>query len=197
MYLPEWIQKYKEPRTEIKQIKNGFYKYEVAFVYNRQKKKTEKKTVRLLGKITEKDGFIPSNKDSLRRQSEALPQVDIKTFGLYHLFSTFMQEEMSSLQASFGKDIADKLLSFAMMRWAYQTPIKRAGYYHSHDFCSEHWLSQSLSDKTVSDNLKYFGENREKVVAWMKTLLKEIPENEQNFVRNIYHISFRYTGIIR
>jgi hypothetical protein len=37
-----------------------------------------------------------------------------------------MQEEISSLQASFGKDIADILLSFAMMRWAYQTPIKRA-----------------------------------------------------------------------
>jgi hypothetical protein len=40
MCLPEWIQKYKEPRTEIKHIKNGFYKYEVAFVYNRQKEKT-------------------------------------------------------------------------------------------------------------------------------------------------------------
>jgi transposase len=93
-----------------------------------------------------------------------------------------MQEEISTLQASFGKDIADRLLSFAMMRWAYQTPIKRAGYYHSHDFCSGHWSSQSLSDRTVSDNLKYFGENREKVAAWMKTLLKEIPENEQNFV---------------
>jgi len=43
MYLPEWIQKHKEPRTEIKRIKNGFYKYEVAFVYNKEKKKTEKK----------------------------------------------------------------------------------------------------------------------------------------------------------
>ncbi|MDR2409968.1 MAG: hypothetical protein LBE13_17905 [Bacteroidales bacterium] len=73
MYLPEWIQKYKEPRTEIKRIKNGFYKHEVTFVYNRQKKKTEKKTMRLLDKITEEDGFIPLDKDSLRRQSEALP----------------------------------------------------------------------------------------------------------------------------
>jgi hypothetical protein len=138
--------------------------------------------MRLLGKITEEDGFIPSDKDSLRRQSEALPQVDIKTFGLYHLFSTLMQEEISSLQASFGKDIAEILLSFAMMRWAYQTPIKRAAYYHSHDFCSEHWSSQPLSDKTASGKLKYLGENREKAVAWMKTLLNGIPDKEQNFV---------------
>ena len=34
MYLPEWIQAYKEPRTGIKRINNGFYKYEVAFTYN-------------------------------------------------------------------------------------------------------------------------------------------------------------------
>ena len=77
MYLPDWIQKHKEPHTEIKRIKNGFYKYEVAFVYNKEKKRTEKKTIRLLGKITEKDGFVPSSKDTLRRMSDELPQVDI------------------------------------------------------------------------------------------------------------------------
>src|SRR5215469_15621918 len=120
MYLPDWIQKYKEPRTEIKRIGNGFYKYEVAFVYNKEKKKTEKKTIRLLGKITEKEGFVPSKKDELRRKSEELPQVDIKTFGLYHAFSTLMQEEIASLKNIFGDEDAERLLSFAMMRWAYQ-----------------------------------------------------------------------------
>ena len=182
MYLPDWIQKYKEPRTEIKRIKNGFYKYEVAFVYNKEKKKTEKKTIRLLGKITEKDGFIPSSKDILRRKSDELPTVDIKTFGVFNLFSDLMQEEISSLQEEFGEEEAKRLLSFSMMRWAYQTPIKRAANYHSHDFCSEHWATKSMSDKTVSLNLKYFGENRQKVVEWMKSLLSDLPENEQNFV---------------
>ena len=182
MYLPDWIQEYKEPRTEIKRIKNGFYKYEVAFVYNKEKKRTEKKTIRLLGKITEKDGFVPSTKDSLRRKSEELPQVDIKTFGVFNLFSALMQEETASLKESFGEEQAEVLLSFSMMRWAYQTPIKRATNYHSHDFCSEHWATKSMSDKLISLNLKYFGENREKVVGWMQTLLSDVPENEQNFV---------------
>jgi len=182
MYLPEWAQKHKEKYTEIRRINNGFYKYEVAFSYNKEKKKTEKKTIRLLGKITEKDGFIPSSKDALRRKSEELPKVDIKTFGVYHLFSEMMIEEIASLKEAFGDDHAQQLLSFAMMRWAYQTPIKRATNYHSHDFCSENWATKSMSDKTISLNLKYFGENREQVVSWMKTLLKDIPENEQNFV---------------
>ena len=182
MYLPDWIQAYKEPRTEIKRINNGFYKYEVAFTYNREKKRSEKKTVRLLGKITEKEGFIPSSKDSLRRKSEEIPRVDIKTFGVYHLFSDLMKEEISSLREMFGYEQAELLLSFSMMRWACQTPIKRATSYHWHDFCSEHWSTTTMSDKIISSNLKYLGENREKVVGWMKTLLSDMPENEKNFV---------------
>ena len=163
MYLPDWIQKYKEPRTEIKRIKNGFYKYEVAFVYSKTKKKTEKKTIRLLGKITEEDGFIPSSKDTFRRKSEELPQVDIKTFGVFNFFSDLMKEEIASLKEVFGIEQTERLLSFSMMRWAYQTPIKRATYYHSHDMCSEEWATRTMSDKIISLNLRCFGENREKV----------------------------------
>ena len=182
MYLPEWAQKHKEKHTEIRRIKNGFYKYQVAFSYNKEKKKTEKKTICLLGKITEKDGFIASSKDLLRQKSEELPKVDIKTYGVFKLFSELMKEEIESLTEVFGREPAEQLLSFSMMRWAYQTPIKRATYYHSHDFCSEHWATKNMSDKTVSLNLKNFGENREKVVGWMKTLLRDVPENEQNFI---------------
>jgi hypothetical protein len=182
MYLPEWIQKYKEPRTEIRLINNNFYKYQVDFVYSKEKKRTEKKTVRLLGKITDQDGFIPSAKDELRRKSEELPQVDIKTFGVFHLFSTLMKDEISSLKDFFSDDTCEKLLSFSMMRWAYQTPIKRATRYHAHDFCSQEWSNRSMSDKLISDTLNRIGQNREKVVDWMKTLLSHVPEDEQNFV---------------
>jgi hypothetical protein len=182
MYLPDWVQQYKEPLTEIKKIKNGFYKYQVAYVYNKEKKKTDKKTIRLLGKITENEGFIPSPKDELRRKGEEPPQVDIKTFGVFNLFSQLMKEEIDSLKEFFENEAAEKMLSFSMMRWAYQTPIKRAGYYHSHDYCSEYWQIKSMSDKEVSANLKHFGESRQMAAGWMKALLKDIPDNENNFV---------------
>jgi hypothetical protein len=182
MYLPDWIKQYKEPHTEIKKINNGFYKYQVAYVYNKEKKKTQKKTIRLLGKITENEGFIPSSKDTLRRKSEELPRVDIKTFGVFNLFSQLMKDEIESLNVFFESGAVEKMLSFSMMRWAYQTPIKRAGYYHWHDFCSEYWSSKTLSDKDISSNLKYFGENREKAAGWMKALLGDALEKEQNFL---------------
>ncbi|MDR0833127.1 MAG: transposase [Candidatus Symbiothrix sp.] len=181
MYLPEWIQQYKEPRTEIRFINGTFYKYQVNYVYDKQKKRSAKKTVCLLGKITQTEGFVPSSKNILRQKNEELPQVDIKTYGLYHLFSDLMKDEISSLKTFFGEEHSETLLSFAMMRWAYQTPIKRAKEYHSHDFCSEFWATKSFSDKIVSSTLKHFGENRQTVVEWMKTQMKEMPD-EQNFV---------------
>ncbi|GHT61522.1 hypothetical protein AGMMS50239_12620 [Bacteroidia bacterium] len=181
MYLPEWIQQFKEPLTEIRLINGTFYKYQVKYVYDKQKKRSAKKTICLLGKITETEGFVPSSKNELRLRNEELPQVDIKTFGVYNLFSELMKEEISSLGTFFDEEHTETMLSFAMMRWAHQTPIKRAREYHSHDFCSELWATKSFSDKIVSSTLKYFGENRQAVVAWMKTQLKDVPD-EQNFV---------------
>jgi hypothetical protein len=87
MYLPEWAQKFKEPRTEIKCIKGKYYKYEVSHKYDPERKRSVKKTVRLLGKITEKDGFVPSSKNALRDAVEKLPKVDIKIYGIYALFN--------------------------------------------------------------------------------------------------------------
>jgi transposase len=182
MYLPEWTNQHKEPRTEIKKINGRYYKYEVKYVYEKEKKRTVKKTVRLLGKLTEEEGFLPSEKDELRKLNEQAPVVDIKTFGLYFLYSTLLEKEIVTLKNTFDTDVAGALLSFSMMRWGYGTPIKRAGNYHSHDFVSEELFTNVLSDKCITRTLRNVGENREKVVEWMKGLLDELPEEGKNFV---------------
>lgn len=182
MYLPEWAQKHKEPRTEIKCIKGAYYKYEVRYQYNKDKKRTDKISVRLLGKLTEEDGFIPSDKDLMRQKANVLPKVDIKTFGVYHLFSSLLSEEIKSLDTVFKKELLDTLLTFSMMRWAYQSPIKRVANYHAHDFCSEYWGDSSMNDKKISAALKFIGENKEVLVSWMKTQLEECNLKDNKFV---------------
>jgi hypothetical protein len=42
MYLPEWVQKFKEPGTEIKKIAGRYYKYEVEYKYSAETKRTKK-----------------------------------------------------------------------------------------------------------------------------------------------------------
>lgn len=171
MALPNWVLKFKEPKTEIKSIKGGYYKYAVEYRYNALKKRTDKITGVLLGKITENEGFIPSDKNKLRTDKIGSSKIDIKNFGLYHLFFTLMKDEMVSLQSYFPQQTCEVLFSFAMFRWAYNTPIKRTPYYYSHDFCSQIFNTVSVDDKTVSDTLKSVGENRTAVVSWMKDLL--------------------------
>jgi hypothetical protein len=182
MYLPEWILPFKEPRTEIKHIKGAYYKYQVRYQYNKEKGRTDKITVRLLGKITEKDGFIPSDKDLIRQKAEISPNVDTKTFGVYHLYTSLLDEQIKSIGLIFSKDVSETLFSFSMMRWAYQTPIKRAAHYHNHDFCSQQWSSGSMSDKQISAILKFVGENRQVLVDWMKSQLATTSNSPEKFV---------------
>jgi len=182
MYLPEWALPYKESRTEIRCIKGIYYKYEVRYEYNKDKKRTDKITVRLMGKITEKEGFIPSDKDVIRQKATELPKVDIKNFGVYNLYSNLLSEEIEMLKSLFKEDVAELLLSFSMMRWAYQSPIKRAVNYHAHDFCSEVWRKESMSDKQISDALKFVGQNRETLVEWMRQMLNISGQADNKFV---------------
>lgn len=172
MYLPEWTLPFKEPRTEIRLINGTYYKCQVGYKYNSIKKRTDKQTIQLLGKISQENGFVPSDKDIIRQKANAIPKVDIKTFGVYNLFSDLIAKEIASFKTCFGDSVGETVLSFAMMRWAYNSPIKRASHYHIHDFCSELWMKNAISDKHISNSLKVVGENREKLVDWMKSMLQ-------------------------
>ncbi|KAA6339231.1 hypothetical protein EZS27_012818 [termite gut metagenome] len=212
MYLPDWIQNHKEPRCEIRLIKGTYYKHEVCYQYNKEKKRTDKKTVRLLGKITSENVFIASDKDRIRRQRESLSRVDTKPYGIFHLFEQLLLPERATLQVAFGEAHTQRLLSFALIRWAYQSPIKRAGHYHAHDYCSEQRSKESLSDKNISGTLRYIGQNRQAAVGWIRSLLEgveatsyvmmdftHIPSLSDNLAINVkgYNPSFNFDRQLR
>lgn len=186
MYLPEWVQKFKEPRTEIKKVGGHFYKYQVEYRYNKQKKRTDKITVGLLGKITEKDGFIPSEKHQLKQQAERNidpEKVDIKMFGVYGLFSELLEEEIQGMKTFFNSKDLEVLLSVAMMRFAHEAPIKRMPRLHHHDYCSLFWHKNALTDKIITDTLRHIGENRHLILDWMKSrILGDQKSPAQEFV---------------
>lgn len=181
MSMPEWVLKHKEPKTEIKFINASYYKYQVSYKYNKDKKRTDKITGQLLGKLDEVLGFIKSDKDAIRELANAvaLPKVDIKNYGVCLLFYTLLKDELELFKKHFKDSIADTIFIFAMMRWAFQSPIKRVPSYFIHDYSSELYGKTSLSDKDFSSALKFIGENREALTNWMKDLL-DIEENHNN-----------------
>ena len=181
MSVPAWVLKHKEPKTEIKFINDSYYKYQVSYKYNKDKKRTDKITGQLLGKLDEYLGFIKSDKNTIREQAMAvaLPKVDIKNYGICLLFYSLLKDELELFRKHFKVNIADTIFIFAMMRWAFQSPIKRAPSYFVHDYCSELYGKNTFSDKDFSNALKFVGENREALTQWMKDLLN-IEENHNN-----------------
>jgi transposase len=184
MSLPAWVLKYKEPKTEIKLINESYYKYQVSYKYNKEKKRTDKVTGQLLGKLDEEQGFIQSDKNTIRQKalSILIPKVDIKNYGVCLLFYTLLKDELELFKLQFKENIADTIFIFAMMRWAFQTPIKRAPTYFIHDYCSELYCKNNLSDKDFSNALKFVGENRESLILWMKDLLNVESDINNKFI---------------
>jgi hypothetical protein len=183
MSLPEWVLAFKEPKTEIKLIKGVYYKYAVSYRYNALKGRTDKITGHLLGKISQDAGFIPSPKNILRTTPISIPRVDIKMYGVYHLFTSLLgKDELDGLLCLFAQEVSQTLLTVAMMRFAHQCPLKRIPYYHAHDYCSQDWLHNGIDDKKINSALKYIGEHRNKLVDWMHNRLGSLDLNLTQFV---------------
>ncbi len=57
--IPEWALKHKRKGAELRCLKGKYYLYEVSSKWNPIKKRPQKITGKLLGKITP-EGFVPS-----------------------------------------------------------------------------------------------------------------------------------------
>lgn len=192
---PEWATKYRDKNTELRKINGKYYLYSVKSVYNKEKKRSFKKTLGILGSVTEEKGFIPSPKRQLKEQvlhTHQIPKVDLKMFGVYNLFKDLLKEEFETLETIFNKDIVEVMLCVAMFRWAFQSPIKRMSYYHSHDFCSQDLAVTGINDKLISRTLQFVGENREALVSWMQ---ERINRNDEEFCKFIMMDSTAVTTV--
>lgn len=179
---PEWATKHRAKNTELRKINGKYYLYSVKSVYDKDKKRSVKKTLGILGSITEEKGFIPSDKRQLKEKAMQIPKVDIKMYGVYNLFKTLLTEEFESLNKVFNKEIVDILLCASMFRWAFQSPFKRMQYLHSHDYCSQELALHGINEKSVSQVLKYVGENRELVLNWMRDRMNFSSEDFYKFI---------------
>ena len=182
MSLPAWVLPYKEPKTEIKRINGHFYKYAVEYRYNAVKKRTDKVSVRLLGRLSETNGFIPSAKEPSTTSQIDLRKVDIKAFGVFGLFRSLLGEEINGICSLFKQEISEILLIVALYRFAHQSAIKRMPHYHATDYSSEHWSKGGINAKNITQALCKVGENREAIVTWMQKRIASPAASLSNFL---------------
>ena len=166
--FPAWVVAHKEKNTEIRCLGGKYYKYQISSRWDKERKRSVKITGKLLGKITEADGFIESEKARLLRQQIAIDKVQVKEYGI----SMLIQEKFSSQIALLKKHFPDnwqRIISLAYGRLVYQSPLKNMFFHYSHSYLSEQFPNQTdISPKKVSDFLRNLGYLRDKIVDYFK-----------------------------
>lgn len=178
---PDWALAHRRPGTELRCIRGKYYLYECSSFYDKEKKRTRKKTGAYLGMITEDKGLVPPRRrqvaienDKAYKEAESgkifIPEPklgQVKEYGLSAFISSNCQELIRNLRETLPKEW-NRILAMGYCRLRNQSPIK----YIQEDF-SDSYLSQSLgttglSARSLSDFMKGLGKNREGMVAFMR-----------------------------
>jgi len=166
---PEWALKHKKPGTELRLMKGRYYLYEVSSKWNKEKKRAQKITGKILGRITEDKGFTPSS--SKIQPTITLKELSVKTLGVGAFVESVTKDVLPALRKHFGIE-GEALYCASLMRLAHQSPLKNMELYFKHDFLSESFTDTSLSDKKMTALLRSIGGSREKINAFFKELSK-------------------------
>ena len=169
---PEWALKQKRKGTELRLINDHYYLYEVTSKWNPDKKRAQKITGKLLGRVTP-EGFIESDKQKLRDTITQLAAVPVytKEYGASHFVVTHFNDYTVCLRDYFP-DIWREIMTLAFIRLVYQSPIKNIQFRYENSYLSERYSDLSLTDKKVSSLFRQIGSERAQTVSFMQTFIR-------------------------
>lgn len=169
---PAWALQHRQKGTELRLINGTYYLYQVTSKWNPEKKRSQKITGKLLGKITP-DGFFESDKEKLRKafRVRAEGPIQVKEYGMFFLIHHLFKDYIEQLKPFFP-DFWQEIVSLALVRLLYQAPIKNINFYFTYSFLSEHYTDVSLAEKRVRALYKKIGVSREQTVSFMGSFFK-------------------------
>ena len=125
-------------------------------------------TGKLLGTITEADGFIESDKARLRRQQLKVESVQVKEYGITSMIGLLCKDTVNALKQHFP-DSWQQILCLAYGRLIYSSPLKNMAFHYSHSYLSEQYPKVDLSPKHLSCFLRELGEDRQRIVEFCRS----------------------------
>jgi hypothetical protein len=96
--------------TELRCFDGKYYLYTISSRWDEARKRMIKVTGKLLGRITETDGFIESEKAKLRRQQTVIKSISVKESGFYSFVKEHFGEQLSLLEKYFPEHWMQQLL---------------------------------------------------------------------------------------
>ncbi len=178
---PQWALAQKKPGTELRCIRGKYYLYECSSFYDKETKKTRKKTGKYLGMITQENGLVPPRRRQVEVENEEAsdkaeknqipipePKVgQVKEYGLSTFISLHCNTLIENLKLTMPR-MWNRIVAMAYCRLRNQSPLR----YIREDF-SDSYLSQSLgteglSARVLTDFMKDLGKNRDGILAFMR-----------------------------
>lgn len=178
---PQWALDQKRPGTELRCIRGKYYLYECSSFYDKEKKRSRKKTGAYLGMVTKDRGLVPPRRRQVEIENEQVekeaaadkitvdsPKVgEVREYGLSMFISTRCKVLAENLKAALPT-AWNRIMAMAYCRLRNQSPLK----YIEADF-ADSYLSQSLgtrglSARTLTDFLKTLGKNRSGILDFMR-----------------------------
>jgi transposase len=170
---PDWVLKHRKPATELRFLNNTYYLYQVSSEYDPIKKKGKKKTGPLLGKITEKDGFVESSKRVLsQRVNHTIDysKVSTREFGFTNFIDFYCKAITDRLKEYFPNHY--KLIIYmAYCRLVYNSPLNRMHIHITKSMLSLGDNEEFYAQK-FSDTLTTIGIDRQTCVNYMTSYIK-------------------------
>jgi transposase len=160
---PDWALKHKRKGTELRFINNTYYLYEITSKWNPEKKRSQKVTLGLLGKITKENGFIESDKHKLKKGKTISDDISVKEYGLSSFIENNLSQYVELLKKHFP-DLWKFIIAAAYSRLAYQSPLKNYQYHFSKSFLSEKLTHVGLSSSSITTKTREIGKNRQRIL---------------------------------
>ncbi|MDE6747590.1 MAG: transposase [Lachnospiraceae bacterium] len=156
--------------TEIRCIKDHFYVYEISSKWDPQKNRPKKVTGKCIGKITEKDGFIP-NANCLRMYETISPVV--RTYGVFEMFDQLGEDISDKLKEVFP-DIYREIRTVALLRLVYGCTPRLMKRCFEDSYLVDLYPDIGTCDKTVRRLVSMLGADHEtEIEHFMKMFVSD------------------------
>ena len=165
---PDWALACKRKGTELRLLKGKYYLYQVTSKWNPEKKRSIKITEKFLGRITQEEGFIESEKARLRRQQIQIDSVQVKEYGIASAIEHLFTDTVSALE-KFFPECWQRLVALAYCRLVYQSPLKNMSFHFSHSYLSQQYPGVDWSSRSLSHFLREVGQARNTIVEFCRS----------------------------
>ena len=170
---PQWALRHKTPGTELKLINGKYYLYAVKSQYDKTIKRSRKISLGILGSITQDKGFIPSDKNELKKKSNQTyhnKKAFVVEYGFSRwLFDSFLESGvLADLKRLFPAQW-QFIVAMVYCRIAHKSLLKNIAFYVEQSNISNllGW-QEALYDQKISDFLFELGSKQELIHEFMQ-----------------------------